>query len=107
MASAQESQPANTTNLPVEAVAAATREAKHDGIFAGLSSGLLGALIGQRFYKFDRNKTILCGVVTGILVGYQFTQIFTSSNLARLRVEQARLAKAETAEQPSGAEPAV
>lgn len=107
MASAQDSQATSTTHLPVEAVARATREAKQDGIFAGLSAGLVGALIGQRFYKFNRNKTILCGVVTGALVGYQFTQIFLTSNLARLRVEQAQLAKADAAEQPSGAEPGV
>lgn len=74
------------------------------------------AIIGSRLYRLDRNKTILCGIgkcpspvprsarrstchadaspATGVLVGYQFTQIFLASNLARLRTEQAQLAQA-------------
>lgn len=31
-------------------------------------------------------------------MGYQFTQIFLTSNLARLRAEQAQLAKTQSAE---------
>ncbi|KIP07326.1 hypothetical protein PHLGIDRAFT_19192 [Phlebiopsis gigantea 11061_1 CR5-6] len=98
MASAQATQPAATASLPVDAVARCTRDAQKDGIFAGLSAGLVGAIIGQRLYRFDRNRAILAGVVTGILAGYQFTQVFLASNLARLRQEQAQLARANDAE---------
>lgn len=88
------SQASTTATLPVEAVARCSKDAKKDGIFAGLSSGLVGAIIGSRLYRLDRNKTILCGIATGVLAGYQFTQIFLASNLARLRAEQAQLAQA-------------
>ncbi|KAL4254900.1 hypothetical protein ABKN59_004323 [Abortiporus biennis] len=64
------------------------REARRDGIFAGMSAGLVGAIIGSRFFKFNRNTTLVCGVVTGVLAGYQFTQGFLSTNLARLQHEQ-------------------
>ncbi|KAF8446395.1 hypothetical protein L210DRAFT_801716, partial [Boletus edulis BED1] len=60
------------------------QEARRDGIFAGLTSGLMGALLGSRLMGFNRNKTIFCGVLTGILSGYFFTQAFESSNLSRI-----------------------
>ncbi|KAI0085688.1 hypothetical protein BDY19DRAFT_908898 [Irpex rosettiformis] len=85
-------------DLPIDAVARCTREAQKDGIFAGLSSGLAGAIIGSKFYRLNRNQTILCGIATGVLAGYQFTQVFLASNLARLRAEQAQLVKAQTSE---------
>lgn len=68
-----------------EIKAAAWREARRDGIFAGLTSGLAGALVGSKFMGFGRNKTIISGALTGLLSGYFFTQAFLSSNLAQLR----------------------
>ncbi|KAJ8589077.1 hypothetical protein M405DRAFT_818677 [Rhizopogon salebrosus TDB-379] len=65
--------------------AAAWREARRDGTFAGLTSGLAGALVGSKLMGFGRNKTILCGALTGLLSGYFFTQAFLTSNMARLR----------------------
>ena len=35
---------------------------------------------------------------TGILAGYQFTQVFLASNLARLRAEQEQLNRAKSTE---------
>ncbi|KAG2072989.1 hypothetical protein BDR04DRAFT_1152870 [Suillus decipiens] len=74
--------------------AAAWKEARRDGIFAGLTSGLAGgditfhlavtALVGSKFMGFGRNKTIISGALTGLLSGYFFTQAFLSSNMARL-----------------------
>lgn len=63
----------------------AKADALRDGLFAGFTSGLTGALLGSRFMGFTRNKTIFCGVVTGILSGYLFHQAFLSSNMARLK----------------------
>ncbi|KAG0701957.1 hypothetical protein DFH29DRAFT_805621 [Suillus ampliporus] len=57
------------------------QEARKDGVFAGLTSGLAGG----KFMGFGRNKTIICGALTGLLSGYFFTQAFLSSNMARLR----------------------
>ncbi|KAI0358893.1 hypothetical protein OH77DRAFT_1396232 [Trametes cingulata] len=79
--------------LPIDAVARATREAQRDGIFAGLSSGLVSAILGSKLFRLNRNATILCGVVTGIVSGYQFTQGFVAANIARLEQEKARLDK--------------
>ncbi|EPS99650.1 hypothetical protein FOMPIDRAFT_1147292, partial [Fomitopsis schrenkii] len=81
--------PDHTSGLPADAVERCTKEARKDGIFAGLSAGLVGAILGSKFFKFNRNTTIICGILTGALSGWQFTQAFTASNLARLRVELA------------------
>ncbi|KAH8101408.1 hypothetical protein BXZ70DRAFT_932959 [Cristinia sonorae] len=51
----------------------------------------LAAIIGSRLFRFNRNTTIVCGALTGILAGYQFTQGFLSSNLAHWEAEQAIL----------------
>ncbi|PFH47185.1 hypothetical protein AMATHDRAFT_152753, partial [Amanita thiersii Skay4041] len=48
------------------------------------------AIIGSRFMRFNRNTTVFCGVLTGILSGYFFTQAFTDTAIAQLRVEEAR-----------------
>ncbi|KAI0344025.1 hypothetical protein BDW22DRAFT_1327199 [Trametopsis cervina] len=89
-------------SLPIDSVARCTREAQKDGIFAGLSSGLVGAIIGSKFYRFNRNKAILCGIATGVLAGYQFTQVFLATNLARLRSEQQQLTGAASSEAHDG-----
>ncbi|KDR70080.1 hypothetical protein GALMADRAFT_255473 [Galerina marginata CBS 339.88] len=77
--------------LPPVAIELANAEAQKEGIFAGLSSGLASAVIGQRLFGFKRNTTILCGALSGILSGILFTQAFRSSAIARLEVENARL----------------
>ncbi|KAI0078528.1 hypothetical protein K474DRAFT_1660339 [Panus rudis PR-1116 ss-1] len=92
MASEQTSSSGATT-LPLDVVARATREAQKDGVFAGLSAGLVGAIVGSRFFRFNRNTTIVCGIVTGVLSGYQFTRGFLSSKLARLEAERAAMSK--------------
>ncbi len=169
------------TGLPIQAIAEATRvrirpgraaafshstllqQAQRDGMFAGLSSGLVSgqyllhlpvlesipfvyrvrtlrivsaellslhlAILGSKLFRLDRKATILCGLgkltfrtqptrhsdrpprrrpslrrsmlttppcvlpVTGILSGYQFTQGFLATNMARLEAEQAKLDK--------------
>lgn len=79
------------SKIPIDVVARCTREAQKDGVFAGLSAGLAGAIIGSRLFRFNRNTTMVCGVVTGVLAGYQFTQGFLSAKLARWEAEQAML----------------
>ncbi|KAG1741873.1 uncharacterized protein EDB91DRAFT_318670 [Suillus paluster] len=64
---------------------AAWREARRDGVFAGLTSALAGALVGSKLMGFGRNKTIISGTLTGLLSGYFFTQAFLSSNMVRMR----------------------
>ncbi|TFK68510.1 hypothetical protein BDN72DRAFT_841711 [Pluteus cervinus] len=78
--------------LPPDAVGQVTLEARKEGIFAGLTSGLAAAIIGARLMGFNRNKTLLSGVLGGALAGYYFTQAFTSTALAQLHAEEARLA---------------
>ncbi|KAG1746971.1 hypothetical protein EDB19DRAFT_336643 [Suillus lakei] len=43
------------------------QEARRDGIFAGLTSGLAGALVGSKFMGFGRNKTIISGACESTL----------------------------------------
>lgn len=78
--------------LPPDAEERVILEARKEGVFAGLSSGLASAIIGSRLMRFNRNTTIFCGVLTGILSGYLFSKAFTDTALAQLRTEQARLA---------------
>ncbi|KAF8551918.1 hypothetical protein OG21DRAFT_1444367 [Imleria badia] len=70
----------------------AIREAHRDGAFAGLTSGLTGALVGSRLMGLNRNKTIFCGVLTGLLAGYFFTQAFEASNTSRINSSSFRVA---------------
>ncbi|PCH33181.1 hypothetical protein WOLCODRAFT_147291 [Wolfiporia cocos MD-104 SS10] len=72
------------------------QEARRDGLFAGLSAALAGAILGNKLFRFNRNTTIVCGGVTGVLSGYQFYQGFLASNLARLRAEQAKRQQSES-----------
>lgn len=78
--------------LPADALSRVTWEAKKEGIFAGLTSGLASAIIGARLMGFNRNKTLLCGVLSGVLAGYYFTQALTSTAIAQLQAEESRLA---------------
>ncbi|KAH0838691.1 hypothetical protein J3R83DRAFT_7019, partial [Lanmaoa asiatica] len=59
-------------------------QARRDGVFAGLTSGLTGVLVSSRLMGLNRNKTIFCGVLTGVLSGYFFTQAFEASNMSRI-----------------------
>ncbi|KAI9566961.1 hypothetical protein HD554DRAFT_2024572 [Boletus coccyginus] len=68
------------------------QEARRDGTFAGLTSGLTGALVGSRLMGFNRNKAIFCGVLTGLLSGYFFTQAFEASNTSRINSSPFRIA---------------
>ncbi|EIN13174.1 hypothetical protein PUNSTDRAFT_117074 [Punctularia strigosozonata HHB-11173 SS5] len=74
------------------AVAECYRQARRDGVFAGASAGLVGAIVGSRLFRFNRTNTILSFALTGLLSGWQFTLAFQNTNLARLRAEQAAAA---------------
>lgn len=71
--------------VPESLKTVATKEARRDGMFAGLTAGLTGALLGSKLLRFNRNQTIVCGVLTGALSGYFFTRAFLSSRLAVLK----------------------
>ncbi|KAG8721693.1 hypothetical protein FRC08_011102 [Ceratobasidium sp. 394] len=60
------------------------REAQKDGIFAGVTAGLLGALLGSRGLGFNRNKSLFTGLATGVVSGYFFSRAFLSTRLAHL-----------------------
>jgi len=69
----------------------AKKEARRDGVFAGVTSGFTAALLGQRLMGLNRNAMMFCGVVTGALSGYFFTQAFLSSNMARIKAQNTML----------------
>ncbi|KAF8168526.1 hypothetical protein B0H34DRAFT_63062 [Crassisporium funariophilum] len=79
------------TALPPDAVERVTLEARKEGLFAGLTSGLASAVIGSRLFGFKRNMTLFCGVLSGALAGYMFTQAFRDTAMIQLRTEEARL----------------
>ncbi|EIW65112.1 uncharacterized protein TRAVEDRAFT_111510, partial [Trametes versicolor FP-101664 SS1] len=79
------------------------QDARRDGVFAGLSSGLVSAILGSKLFRLNRNATILCGVATGVISGYQFTQGFLLANIARLEQEKARLDKQAAEQDPTTA----
>ncbi|KAI9509874.1 hypothetical protein F5148DRAFT_1282527 [Russula earlei] len=82
----------NALPIPIDAVARANGNAWRDGAFAGLTAGLIGAIIGSRL-GLSRTNTYIAGTITGILSGYQFTQGFAASNMSRLRAEVAAAAQ--------------
>ncbi|KAF9444139.1 hypothetical protein P691DRAFT_678133 [Macrolepiota fuliginosa MF-IS2] len=77
--------------LPPDAEARVIKEARKEGLFAGLTGGLASGK--HIIYGLNRNKTIFCGILSGVLSGYLFTQAFTSTAVAQLRAEQARQRK--------------
>jgi len=79
------------TPIRLEMLLEAKKEARRDGAFAGVTSGLTAAVLGQKLMGFNRNTTLLCGVVTGALSGYFFTQGFLTSNMARLKAQETTL----------------
>jgi len=84
-------QPTNTYGLPPDAEARVILEARKEGVFAGLTSGLASAVIGSRLFGFKRNVSFFCGALSGVLAGYFFTKAFKDTALAQLRAEEARL----------------
>ncbi|KAG1908822.1 uncharacterized protein F5891DRAFT_28586 [Suillus fuscotomentosus] len=46
------------------------QEARRDGIFAGLTSGLAGALVGSKSMGFGRNKTIISGACESRIIAH-------------------------------------
>ncbi|KAF9467008.1 hypothetical protein BDZ94DRAFT_1295461 [Collybia nuda] len=91
----------STYKLPDDARAQVISEARKEGIFAGLSSALASAVIGQRLMGFNRRTTLFCGVLSGALAGYMFTQAFTSTALAQLHAEEVRQATGNPRPDPS------
>ncbi|KAI0045732.1 hypothetical protein FA95DRAFT_1560859 [Auriscalpium vulgare] len=81
--------PTTSTELPPDAVKRATSSARRDGVFAGLTAGLLAAIIGGRLMGLSRRKAWGAGIVAGAGSGYQFTQGFTAANVSRLRADVA------------------
>ncbi|KAF8179158.1 hypothetical protein BJ912DRAFT_983219 [Pholiota molesta] len=77
--------------VPSDAIERVTTEARKEGVFAGLTSGLASAVIGSRLFGFKRNTTLFCGVLTGLLSGYLFTQAFQESAIAQVAAEEARV----------------
>jgi len=87
-----ENQPTNAARpeLPPDAEERVILEARKEGVFAGLTSGLASAVIGSRLFGFKRNTTLFCGALSGVLAGYFFTKAFKDTALAQLRAEEAR-----------------
>ncbi|KAJ3751349.1 hypothetical protein DFH05DRAFT_1471121 [Lentinula detonsa] len=82
--------------IPPEKVALATKEARKEGIFAGLTSALASTLIGSKALGLKRYPALACGAskfwdsfilissifvayygftVTAVLSGYYFTEV--------------------------------
>ncbi|KAJ4477670.1 hypothetical protein C8J55DRAFT_515240 [Lentinula edodes] len=78
----------HSVTLPPDAVALATKEAKKEGIFAGLTSALASTLVGSKALGLKRYPALACGAITAVLSGYYFTEAFTAAHLAKLERDQ-------------------
>ncbi|VDB86538.1 unnamed protein product [Peniophora sp. CBMAI 1063] len=78
--------PESLQGLPEDQTNAAIRAAQKDGLFAGLTSALLGSMLATRL-RLPRNHMILSAAATGVGAGYYFTQGFVAANLSKLRAE--------------------
>ncbi|KAE9404332.1 hypothetical protein BT96DRAFT_424292 [Gymnopus androsaceus JB14] len=106
--------------LPPDAAALAIKEAKKEGLFAGLTAALASTLIGSKFLGLKRYPSLACGAskclrmvrcsesqdsnipsmstryeadifsVTAVLSGYYFTEAFTAAHLAKIEREMAK-----------------
>ncbi|KIK65862.1 hypothetical protein GYMLUDRAFT_38342 [Collybiopsis luxurians FD-317 M1] len=76
-----------TVQVPPEAKALAIKEAKKEGLFAGLTSALASSLIGSRLLGLKRYPALACGAITAVLSGYYFTEAFTVAHMAKLERE--------------------
>ncbi|KAF7784875.1 hypothetical protein Agabi119p4_1040 [Agaricus bisporus var. burnettii] len=79
-----------SSGLPPDAEARVLKATRKEGFFAGMTGGLASAVLGGKLYRLSRNKTIICGILSGVLSGYLFTQAFSSTALAQLRAEETR-----------------
>ncbi|KAJ8089021.1 hypothetical protein PM082_014269 [Marasmius tenuissimus] len=77
----------DSITLAPDAIIRATTEGRKEGLFAGLTSALASAHIGNRFMGLKRYPTIACGVITAVASGYLFTQAFTESHIRRAKLE--------------------
>ncbi|KAF9527893.1 hypothetical protein CPB83DRAFT_369685 [Crepidotus variabilis] len=75
------------SGIPSDAADRVITEARKEGVFAGLTSGLASAIIGSRLFGFKRNISVFCGVLAGGLSGYLFTQAFRDTAIAKLQSE--------------------
>jgi len=80
----------NAPRLPPDAEALVILEARKEGFFAALTSGLVSTVIGSRLFGFKRNLSFFCGALSGALAGYFFQKAFKDTALAQLRAEEAR-----------------
>lgn len=94
--------PGPANDLPPDVVANVKRDARINGAFAGLTSGLLGSNIASRLWKLSRNSSIFAGVLTAALSGYYFSEGFMAANLSRARAEvSAQKKQTEPVDSPS------
>ncbi|KZT09060.1 uncharacterized protein LAESUDRAFT_675645 [Laetiporus sulphureus 93-53] len=116
--------------LPADTVDICKKDARRDGVFAGFTAALISGeylsvdgtyattsnghgglsfharyapavVIGTKLFRFNRNTTIACGALTGVLSGWQFTQGFTLSNIALARAKQQARREAESGDAES------
>ncbi|KAF9071449.1 hypothetical protein BDP27DRAFT_1322158 [Rhodocollybia butyracea] len=87
--------------LHPEARALAIREARKEGVFAGLTSALASALFGSKVLGLKRYPVLACGAITAVLSGYYFTEAFTEAHLAKMNKELRQRAEAEEKREPN------
>ncbi|KAH6880599.1 hypothetical protein BKA70DRAFT_1575766, partial [Coprinopsis sp. MPI-PUGE-AT-0042] len=80
-------------NISAFKVEEALTEANKEGVFAGLTGGLTSAVMGSRLLRFNRNTSVICGILSGVLSGYYFAEALRTTAVAQLRAEDIRLAK--------------
>ncbi|KAH8823675.1 hypothetical protein DL96DRAFT_234607 [Flagelloscypha sp. PMI_526] len=71
-----------------EAKAAAFKDARGEGVFAGLTGGLVSGLVAQRIFKLGRWSVIGSIVVAGVGTGYLFTEALSDVYLTKIREAQ-------------------
>ncbi|GAA5970819.1 hypothetical protein JCM3765_005576 [Sporobolomyces pararoseus] len=67
-------QPERSYNLSLKEIGDANRRAQLDGVAAGTCAGFLSGFISTKGLRMSRNVGLLSGLLSGVFVGYIFTQ---------------------------------
>ncbi|GAA5848086.1 hypothetical protein JCM3766R1_006401 [Sporobolomyces carnicolor] len=85
--------PERSPHLSIKEIGDANRRAQLDGVAAGTCAGFLSGFISTKGLKMSRNIGLLSGLLSGVFVGYIFTQESLKIQLKKAQLSNAELRK--------------
>ncbi|GAA5906830.1 uncharacterized protein JCM6883_005702 [Sporobolomyces salmoneus] len=85
--------PERSPNLSLKEIGDANRRAQLDGVAAGTCAGFLSGFLSTKGLKMSRNVGLLSGLISGVFVGYVFTQESLKLQLKKATLSNQELRK--------------